>query len=53
MKSETGVRRRSWEFTKACPIKWSGPELHAGTSAIAFETLEFTHCGLTGDDPSA
>jgi phage tail-like protein len=36
----------AWTFREACPVKWSGPELHAGTSAVAFETIELVHRGL-------
>jgi phage tail-like protein len=36
----------SWVFRRACPVKWTGPELRAGTSALAFETLELVHEGL-------
>ena len=42
---------RSWDFIDACPVKWSGPELHAKTADIAFESIEFVHRGqarLTG-----
>ena len=35
-----------WVFSQACPVKWTGPELHAGTSAVAFETIELVHKGL-------
>lgn len=38
--------RLSWTFSQACPIKWTGPELHAGTSAVAFETIELIHKGF-------
>ena len=36
----------SWTFSQACPVKWTGPELHAATSAVAFETVELIHKGL-------
>jgi phage tail-like protein len=36
----------SWTFSKACPVKWTGPELHAGTSAVAFESIELIHKGF-------
>jgi len=35
-----------WEFSDAFPTKWTGPELNAGQSAIAIETLELAHSGL-------
>ena len=36
----------SWRFQKACPVKWTGPDLRASTSAVAFESLELVHRGL-------
>lgn len=36
----------SWLFRDACPVKWTGPDLRASTSAIAFESLELVHRGL-------
>jgi phage tail-like protein len=41
-----GVAGPSWTFVDACPVKWTGPELHAATSAIAFESIELVHRGL-------
>ncbi len=38
--------RRRWSFRKAFPVSWSGPELRAGTSEVAVETIELVHCGL-------
>lgn len=39
-------KMQSWLFREACPVKWTGPELRASTSAIAFESLELVHRGL-------
>ncbi len=36
-----------WEFEKACPVKWSGPELRADSNTVAAESLELVHRGLT------
>ncbi len=36
----------AWNFLQACPVKWTGPALNAGTSAIAFESIELVHQGL-------
>jgi phage tail-like protein len=41
-----GTRQRSWRFREACPVKWTGPELRANTSAVAFESIEVVHRGL-------
>lgn len=35
-----------WVFRDACPVKWTGPDLRASTSAIAFEAIEFVHRGV-------
>ena len=37
---------RRWKYTRACPVKWSGPELRAKTSDVAVESIEFVHEGL-------
>ena len=37
---------RRWTFTRACPVKWSGPDLRAKASEVAAEALEFVHEGL-------
>lgn len=44
-----GSQSLAWTFVKACPVKWIGPELHAGTSAVAFESIELIHQGLLPD----
>jgi phage tail-like protein len=36
-----------WHFREALPLKWSGPELQADKAAIAFETVELAHRGLS------
>lgn len=36
----------SWRFKEACPVKWTGPDLRASNSAVAFESLELVHRGL-------
>jgi phage tail-like protein len=35
-----------WQFLAAFPSRWVGPELAAGQSAVAIETLELSHQGL-------
>ena len=35
-----------WNFTNALPMKWTGPELRAESSGVAFESVELTHHGL-------
>lgn len=42
----TEVPAWTWVFQKACPVKWNGPQLQAGTAGVAFETIELIHQGL-------
>jgi phage tail-like protein len=35
-----------WNFTKALPLKWTGPELDAKTAAVAFESVQLVHQGI-------
>lgn len=37
---------RRWSFKDAFPVRWSGPDLRAGTAEVAVETIELVHCGL-------
>ena len=36
-----------WYFERAFPVKWTGPDLNASQNAVAVETLEICHQGLT------
>lgn len=36
-----------WDFTKAFPVKWSGPEFRAESGAVAVETVELVHQGIS------
>lgn len=36
----------TFQFRDAFPAKWQGPELNAGQSTVAVETLELAHEGL-------
>lgn len=42
----TGRESRGWEFLRAYPVKWTGPELSAGDGSVAVEALELVHDGL-------
>lgn len=42
-----GNRVMQWDFIEAYPVKWTGPELRAGSNNIAFESLEIVHNGLS------
>ena len=37
----------SWTLQDAFPVKWVGPAFKANEAAIAIETLEFAHHGIT------
>lgn len=37
---------RTWRFRRGLPVRWAGPVLAAGTSALAIEELEIVHEGL-------
>ena len=39
-------QKLTWTFIDACPVKWTGPELHANTSAVSFESVDLVHRGL-------
>jgi phage tail-like protein len=41
-----GKAVRTWVLTNAFPIKWTGPNLNAGSNQIATESLEIVHEGL-------
>jgi phage tail-like protein len=48
LRSSDRQQKISWTFSEACPVKWTGPEMHATTSAVAFETIELVHRGFLG-----
>jgi phage tail-like protein len=37
----------SWTIHRAYPVRWNGPDLKADQSAVAFESLELAHAGIT------
>lgn len=41
-----GNRLRSWSFTDVFAVKWSGPQLAAGSEDLLEETLEVSHHGF-------
>jgi len=43
----TGKPVRTWKFTQAYPVKWSGPKLAASARDLAVEELEVCHCGFS------
>jgi phage tail-like protein len=40
-----GATVRRWEVAGAYPVKWTGPELKAGSMEVAIEALELAHDG--------
>jgi phage tail-like protein len=43
----TGTPMRTWEFTGAKPVKWTGPKLAASGRDLAVEELEVSNNGFT------
>lgn len=46
MYDSTGQVLSRWNFIRAYPVKWIGPQMSAGGNAVAVETLELAHDGL-------
>jgi phage tail-like protein len=42
-----GQEQRRWNFQRAYPVKWAGPELKALGSEVAIEAIELAHDGLS------
>jgi phage tail-like protein len=42
-----GKEKWGWEFANAYPVRWAGPEFQADQGAVAIETLEVAHEGIT------
>src|SRR5260370_321925 len=36
-----------WNFSQAFPVRWQGPEFRASSNAIAVETVELAHRGIS------
>ncbi|MBP2330403.1 phage tail-like protein [Kibdelosporangium banguiense] len=45
--SPDGVPAAAWAFHGGLASKWTGPDLHAEQNAVAVESLEIAHEGLT------
>lgn len=46
MYDTAGKELMRWNFLQAYPVKWIGPQLSAGSTNAAVETLELAHAGL-------
>jgi phage tail-like protein len=44
--NSAGDEVQRWNFQKAYPVKWVGPNLKASAAEVAIETLELAHDGL-------
>jgi phage tail-like protein len=42
-----GLPAMWWNFTDAYPVKWSGPEFRAEQGAVAVESVELVHRGIS------
>ena len=42
-----GAKVMAWNFKAGIAVKWGGPDLNAMESAVAMESLEIAHHGLT------
>lgn len=42
-----GESKVGWECAEAYPVRYAGPELQADQGAVAMETVELTHKGLS------
>lgn len=49
LQDTTGQSVRTWTFADACPVKWTGPNLNAGSSLVGIESIELIHRGLMPD----
>ena len=41
-----GTEKVRWNFVRAWPAKWEGPDLDAAGTNVAIETLEIAHEGI-------
>ena len=46
LRDEKGEPVKRWTLVRALPVKWMGPDLKAGASEVAVETLELAHEGI-------
>ena len=41
---------KQWSLAGCFPVKWQGPDLKTDSNAVAIETLELVHQGMTVTD---
>src|SRR6266496_2830460 len=44
--NESGEEKLRWNFERAYPVKWVGPDLRAMGNEVAVESMELAHAGL-------
>jgi phage tail-like protein len=49
--NQSGVPLMAWNFLEAYPVRWNGPDFRAGSSDVAFESLELAHRGIAKVSP--
>jgi phage tail-like protein len=47
LNSDASANTVKWNLDRAFPVKWSGPTFKTDEAAVAIETLEFAHHGIT------
>jgi len=47
LQDSAGEEAWRWTFLDAYPVRWTGPELRAATAAVAVESLELVHRGIS------
>ena len=45
--SRLGIPAMWWDFQKAYPVKWVGPELRAANAVVAVESIDLVHEGIS------
>jgi phage tail-like protein len=48
--NDAGEEAWRWNFVDAYPVRWTGPELRAGSATVAVEALELAHRGIAKAD---
>jgi phage tail-like protein len=43
LQNELKVPIKIWSFSRGLPVKWTGPSLNAGQSAVSIESMEIAH----------
>lgn len=52
LRNSAQEEKKRWDFLKAYPVKWTGPELKATASEVAVESVELAHQGLMPQFPN-